>query len=172
MAGEFTWFHVGRPMQVHVIAVGKIKEKYLQEGIAEYQKRLRPYIKLTILEIAEEKRIGHLTPSDQKRIKEAEGMRIMGAIPQDSFVIVLDVNGVHWSSETLAENLHRYEIAGRNSLSIIIGGDLGLSDAVIARSTVRLSLSPMTFTHQMIRLIILEQIYRACKINHGEPYHK
>lgn len=99
-------------------------------------------------------------------------MRIMGAIPQDSFVIVLDVNGVHWSSETLAENLHRYEIAGRNSLSIIIGGDLGLSDAVIARSTVRLSLSPMTFTHQMIRLIILEQIYRACKINHGEPYHK
>jgi 23S rRNA (pseudouridine1915-N3)-methyltransferase len=159
-------------MQVHVIAVGKIKEKYLQEGIAEYQKRLRPYIKLTILEIAEEKRIGHLTPSDQKRIKEAEGMRIMGAIPQDSFVIVLDVNGVHWSSETLAENLHRYEIAGRNSLSIIIGGDLGLSDAVIARSNVRLSLSPMTFTHQMIRLIILEQIYRACKINHGEPYHK
>jgi 23S rRNA (pseudouridine1915-N3)-methyltransferase len=159
-------------MQVHVIAVGKIKEKYLQEGIAEYQKRLRSYIKLTILEIAEEKRIGHLTPSDQKRIKEAEGMRIMGAIPQDSFVIVLDVNGVHWSSETLAENLHRYEIAGRNSLSIIIGGDLGLSDAVIARSNVRLSLSPMTFTHQMIRLIILEQIYRACKINHGEPYHK
>jgi 23S rRNA (pseudouridine1915-N3)-methyltransferase len=159
-------------MQVHVIAVGKIKEKYLQEGIAEYTKRLRPYIKLTILEIAEEKRIGHLTPSDQKRIKEAEGMRIMGAIPQDSFVIVLDVNGVHWSSETLAENLHRYEIAGRNSLSIIIGGDLGLSDAVIARSNVRLSLSPMTFTHQMIRLIILEQIYRACKINHGEPYHK
>jgi 23S rRNA (pseudouridine1915-N3)-methyltransferase len=159
-------------MQVHVIAVGKIKENYLQEGIAEYTKRLRPYIKLTILEIAEEKRIGHLTPSDQKRIKEAEGMRIMGAIPQDSFVIVLDVNGVHWSSETLAENLHRYEIAGRNSLSIIIGGDLGLSDAVIARSNVRLSLSPMTFTHQMIRLIILEQIYRACKINHGEPYHK
>ena len=159
-------------MQVHVIAVGKIKEKYLQEGIAEYQKRLRPYIKLTILEIAEEKRIGHLTPSDQKRIKDAEGMRILGAIPQDSIIIVLDVNGVHWSSETLAENLQRYEIAGRNSLSIIIGGDLGLSDAVIARSNLRLSLSLMTFTHQMIRLILLEQIYRACKINHNEPYHK
>jgi 23S rRNA (pseudouridine1915-N3)-methyltransferase len=163
---------MGRPMQILIIAVGKIKEKYLQDGVAEYLKRLRPYVKLNILEIAENKRIGHLTPSDQKRIKEAEGMRILGAIPQDSFIIVLDVNGVHWSSETLAENLHRYEIAGRNSLSIIIGGDLGLSDAVIARSSVRLSLAPMIFTHQMIRLIILEQIYRACKINHGEPYHK
>ena len=159
-------------MQILIIAVGKIKEKYLQEGIAEYQKRLRPYVKMNILEIAEDKRIGHLTPSDQKRIKEAEGMRILGSIPQDSFIIVLDVNGVHWSSETLAENLQRYEIAGRNSLSIIIGGDLGLSDAVIARSNIRLSLSLMTFTHPMARLIILEQIYRACKINRNEPYHK
>jgi 23S rRNA (pseudouridine1915-N3)-methyltransferase len=159
-------------MQILIIAVGKIKEKYLQDGIAEYQKRLRPYVKMNILEIAEDKRIGHLTPSDQKRIKEAEGMRILVSIPQDSFVIVLDINGVHWSSETLAENLRQYEIAGRNSLSIIIGGDLGLSDAVIARSNIRLSLSLMTFTHQMIRLIILEQIYRACKINRNEPYHK
>jgi 23S rRNA (pseudouridine1915-N3)-methyltransferase len=99
-------------------------------------------------------------------------MRILGAIPLDSFVIVLDVNGVHWSSETLAENLQRYKIAGRNSLSIIIGGDLGLSEAVIARGNLRLSLSPMTFTHQMIRLVLIEQIYRACKINNGEPYHK
>jgi 23S rRNA (pseudouridine1915-N3)-methyltransferase len=90
----------------------------------------------------------------------------------ESVVIALVVDGVHWSSETLAENLRQYEIAGRNPLTIIIGGDLGLADAVIARSTVRLSISPMTFTHQMIRLIILEQIFRACKINHNEPYHK
>jgi 23S rRNA (pseudouridine1915-N3)-methyltransferase len=159
-------------MQILIIAVGKIKEKYLQDGIAEYTKRLRPYVKLNILEIAEEKRAGHLKPADQKRIMDAEGTRILGSIPQDSFVIVLDVNGVHWSSETLAENLQRYEIAGRNSLSIIIGGDLGLSDAVIARSNLRLSLSLMTYTHQMIRLILLEQIYRAGKINHNEPYHK
>jgi 23S rRNA (pseudouridine1915-N3)-methyltransferase len=159
-------------MQILIIAVGKIKEKYLQDGIAEYTKRLRPYVKLNILEIFEEKRAGHLTPADQKRIKDAEGTRILGSIPQDSFVIVLDINGVHWSSETLAENLQRYEIAGRNSLSIIIGGDLGLSDAVITRSNLRLSISLMTFTHQMIRLILFEQIYRACKINHNEPYHK
>ena len=172
MAGESTRAPEGRPMQILIIAVGKIKEKYLQDGIAEYTKRLRPYVKLNILEIAEEKRAGHLTPADQKRIMDAEGTRILGSIPQDSFVIVLDVNGVHWSSETLAENLQRYEIAGRNSLSMIIGGDLGLSDAVITRSNLRLSLSLMTFTHQMIRLILLEQIYRACKINHNEPYHK
>jgi 23S rRNA (pseudouridine1915-N3)-methyltransferase len=159
-------------MQILIIAVGKIKEKYLQEGIAEYQKRLRPYVKMKIIEIAEEKRIGHLTPSDKKKIKVAEGTRILEAIPQGSFVIVLDVKGVHWSSEILAENFQRYEIAGKNSLSIIVGGDLGLSDAVIARSNLRLSLSLMTFTHQMVRLILLEQIYRVCKINHGEPYHK
>jgi 23S rRNA (pseudouridine1915-N3)-methyltransferase len=172
VAGESTRAPEGRPMQILIIAVGKIKEKYLQDGIAEYTKRLRPYVKLNILEIAEEKRAGHLTPADQKRIMDAEGTRILGSIPQDCFVIVLDVNGVHWSSETLAENLQRYEIAGRNSLSMIIGGDLGLSDAVITRSNLRLSISLMTFTHQMIRLILLEQIYRACKINHNEPYHK
>jgi 23S rRNA (pseudouridine1915-N3)-methyltransferase len=159
-------------MQILIIAVGKIKEKYLQEGIAEYQKRLRPYVKMKIIEIAEEKRIGHLTPSDKNKIKVAEGTRILEAIPQGSFVIVLDVKGVHWSSEILAENFQRYEIAGKNSLSIIVGGDLGLPDAVIASSNLRLSLSLMTFTHQMVRLILLEQIYRACKINHGEPYHK
>jgi len=172
VAGESTRAPEGRPMQILIIAVGKIKEKYLQDGIAEYTKRLRPYLKLNILEIAEEKRAGHLTPADQKRIMDAEGTRILGSIPQDCFVIVLDVDGVHWSSETFAENLQRYEIAGRNSLSIIIGGDLGLSEAVMARSNLRLSLSLMTFTHQMIRLVLLEQIYRACKINHNEPYHK
>jgi len=159
-------------MQIRVIAVGKIKEKYLQDGIAEYEKRLRPYVKLQILEIAEEKRTGHLSPSDQKRIREAEGMRILGSIPGDSFVIVLDVGGVHWSSEVLAEHIRQWEISGRNTISIIIGGDLGLSDTVLTRSNLRLSFSPMTFTHQMVRLILLEQLYRACKINRGEPYHK
>ncbi|MDD1700665.1 MAG: 23S rRNA (pseudouridine(1915)-N(3))-methyltransferase RlmH [Methanoregula sp.] len=159
-------------MHIHIIAVGKIKEKFLREGIAEYEKRLRPYVKLTTIEINEEKRAGNLTPADQKRIVDAEGIRILGSIPHDSFVIVLDIKGVHWSSETLAENLRQYEIAGRNTLSFIIGGDLGLSDTVISRSNVRLSLSLMTFTHQMIRQILLEQLYRACKINHNEPYHK
>jgi 23S rRNA (pseudouridine1915-N3)-methyltransferase len=159
-------------MHIQIIAVGKIKEKYLQDGIAEYTKRLRPYVKLSFIEIAEEKRTGNLTPADHKRIMDAEGIRILGSVLKDSFVIVLDIKGLCWSSEMLAETLREYEIAGRNTLSFIIGGDLGLSDAVIARSNNRLSLSQMTFTHQMIRLILLEQLYRACKINHHEPYHK
>ena len=172
VAGQSTYFPVGELMQIHIIAVGKIKEKYLQMGILEYEKRLCPYVKLNILEIADEKRVGQLSPSDQKQIKEAEGMRILGSIPQDSFVIVLDVGGVHWSSEALAEHIRQWEISGRNNISIIIGGDLGLSDSVITRSDVRLSFSPMTFTHQMVRLILLEQVYRAFRILRGEPYHK
>ena len=129
-------------------------------------------MKLNIVEIADEKRTGHISLSDQKRIKEAEGMRILGSISGDSLVLVLDIGGVHWSSEALAEYIRQWEIAGRNNISIIIGGDLGLSDAVITRSDVRLSLSSLTFTHQMVRLILLEQLYRAYKINHNEPYHK
>jgi 23S rRNA (pseudouridine1915-N3)-methyltransferase len=159
-------------MQVHIIAVGKIKEKYLQEGIAEYQKRLRPYVKLNILEIAESKRTGNLSPSQQELVKDGEGARVLAAIPHDTQAIVLDPGGERWSSENLAEQIHQWEISGRNNLCFIIGGDLGLSDMVLTKSNIRLSLSPMTFTHQMVRLILLEQLYRACKINHNEPYHK
>ncbi len=159
-------------MQIYIIAVGRIKEKYLQDGIAEYLKRLRPYVKLNILEVPEEKRAGPLSPADQKRVMDDEGTRILGSIPHDSIAIALDLAGIPWSSETLADNLREYEIAGRTSVSFIIGGDLGLSDTVTARCHVRLSFSRMTFTHQMIRQILLEQIYRAYKINHHEPYHK
>jgi 23S rRNA (pseudouridine1915-N3)-methyltransferase len=159
-------------MQVHVIAVGKIKEKYLQDGIAEYQKRLRPYVNLNILEIPESKRTGNLSPSQQELVKDGEGVRILAAIPHDTQAIVLDPGGERWSSENLAEHIHQWEISGRNNFCIIIGGDLGLSDMVLTKSNIRLSLSPMTFTHQMVRLILLEQLYRACKIIHREPYHK
>lgn len=159
-------------MQIHIITVGKIKEKYLQEGIAEYIKRMRPYLKLNILELTEDKRTGSPSPADQKRGIDDEGTRILDAIPHDSIVIALDRKGVQWSSEMLAENLRGYEMSGRNSLCFIIGGHLGLSDTVLSKSRVRLSLSHMTFTHQMIRQILLEQLYRACKINHHEPYHK
>ena len=159
-------------MQIHIIAVGKIKEKYLQLGIFEYEKRLRPYVKLNIVEIAEEKRVGQISPSDQKRIKEAEGLRILGSIPEDSFVIVLDVGGVHWSSEALADAFRKWEITSKNQIAFVIGGDLGLSHAVLSRSDLRLSLSTMTFTHPMARLLLLEQVYRAFRILRGEPYHK
>ena len=159
-------------MQVTVIAVGKIKEKYLQDGIAEYEKRLGPLVKLKILEIAEEKRAAHTSLSQETPVKNAEGSRIIAALPPESYAIALDVGGVLWSSDDLASATRKWEMAGRNQLAFIIGGDLGLSEEVLKKCQLRLSLSPMTFTHQMARMILLEQIYRAEKINRGEPYHK
>jgi 23S rRNA (pseudouridine1915-N3)-methyltransferase len=159
-------------MQVRVIAVGKIKEKYLQDGIAEYAKRLRPYVKLQVVEIGEEKRSSSASPTDGPVAMEKEGDRILAAIPKGSFVIALDVKGQGRSSAELAALFRQWELAGQNQLAFVIGGDLGLSPAVLSRSDLRLSLSPLTFTHQMVRFILLEQLYRACKINHGEPYHK
>jgi 23S rRNA (pseudouridine1915-N3)-methyltransferase len=159
-------------MQIQVIAVGKIKEKFLQEGIAEYEKRLRPYVNLQIREIGEEKRPVAASVSTEKAAMEKEGERILAAIPAGSFIISLDVTGTSWSSPELAEFMRQRELSGMNQIVFVIGGDLGLSPAVLSRSDMRLSLSKMTFTHQIARFLLLEQIYRACRINSGEPYHK
>ena len=159
-------------MQVRIIAVGKIKERYLSDAIAEYEKRLAPYLKLSILEITEEKRGAHFSGGQEQVIKNHEGNRILSAIPEGSYVIALDISGKQMSSEVFAARIKELQLAGTGLIVVIIGGDLGLSDDVIARASLRLSLSPMTFTHQMVRLILLEQIYRACKINSNEPYHK
>jgi len=159
-------------MQIQIIAVGKIKEKFLQEGIAEYEKRLHPYVKLKIVELAEEKRPISASTSGGKGAMEKEGVRILTAIPSGSFIIALDVKGTGWSSEELAEFFRQKELAGKNKITFVIGGDLGLSSEVLAQSGMRLSLSNMTFTHPMARFLLLEQVYRACRINSGEPYHK
>ena len=159
-------------MQIRVVAIGKIKEKFLQEGIAEYEKRLRPYVKLQVVEIAEEKRPASASPAIEALAKEKEGERILAAIPGGSFVIALDIKGQSWSSEELAVSLGERELSGHNHLVFLIGGDLGLSPAVLARSNLRLSLSQMTFTHPMARLLLLEQVYRAFRILRGDPYHK
>lgn len=159
-------------MQIRVIAVGKIKEKFLQDGIAEYDKRLRPYAKVQVMELADEKRPASASPGTEAAAMEKEGDRILAAIPDGSFVIALDVRGKNWSSQDLAASLGSWELSGKNQLAFVIGGDLGLSQAVLARSDMRLSLSPMTFTHPMARLLLLEQVYRAFRILRGEPYHK
>jgi 23S rRNA (pseudouridine1915-N3)-methyltransferase len=159
-------------MQVRIIAVGKIKERFLTEGIAEYEKRLTPYLKLAIVEVADEKRGVHSSAGHEQLIKDREGERILAAIPDGAYVVVLDVRGKELSSEALAARLHDWQLAGTPIIAMIIGGDLGLSDAVLSRADIRLSISPMTFTHQMVRLILVEQVYRACRINSGEPYHK
>lgn len=159
-------------MQVRIIAVGKIKERFLTEGIAEYEKRLLPYLKLSIVEIAEERRGVHANAGEEAQAVEREGERILAAIPDGAYVVALDVRGKELSSEQLAAKLHEWQMAGVSPVVFVIGGDLGISGAVLSRAGLRLSLSPMTFTHQMVRMIILEQIYRASRINSGEPYHK
>lgn len=159
-------------MQIRVIAVGKIKEKFLQEGISEYGKRLRSYAKVQVVEIPDEKRPASASPATESAAMEKEGERILAAVPEGSWVIVLDVKGQNWSSERLAASLGEWELAGKSPLVFIVGGDLGLSPAVLARGDLRLSLSPMTFTHPMARFLLLEQVYRAFRILRGEPYHK
>lgn len=159
-------------MQIRIVAVGKIKEKFLQEGIAEYEKRLRPYAKVQIVEVPEEKRPVSASASVERAAMEKESERILASMPDGSFVIALDVKGQDWSSEMLAASFRERELAGQNQLLFVIGGDLGLSPSVLARSAVRLSLSRMTFTHPMARLLLFEQVYRAFRILRGEPYHK
>jgi len=159
-------------MHILVIAVGKIKERFLQEGIAEYEKRLRPYVKFRINEIGEEKRPQVCSPANESAAVEKEGQRILAEIPEGSLVVALDIRGQNWTSENLADGLRVWELAGRNHVTFVIGGDLGLSPSVVDRSDLRLSLSKMTFTHPMARLILLEQVYRAFRILRGEPYHK
>ena len=159
-------------MQIRIIAVGKIKESFLQEGIAEYCKRLRPYVKLQINEVAEEKRPASASPAAESAAMEKEAQRILAAVPEGAYVVALDVQGRSMSSVELAETLRARELAGRGTVAFIIGGDLGLAPAVLMRCHDRLSLSKMTFTHPLARLLLLEQVYRACRITSGEPYHK
>jgi len=159
-------------MRIRIVAVGKIKEKFLQEGIALYEKRLRPYATLDVKEITEERRPASASPATETAAREKEGERILAAIPDGSLVVALDLKGQGWASGDLADAFRVWELGGRNHIVFVIGGDLGLSPAVLGRSDIRLSLSKMTFTHPMARLLLLEQVYRACRINSGEPYHK
>ena len=127
---------------------------------------------MQIVEISEEKRPASAAPSVERIALEKEGDRILAAVPEGSFLIALDVKGISWSSEELAASFREWELSGQNPLTFVIGGDLGLSPAVIARSDLRLSLSKMTFTHPLARLLLVEQVYRAFRIMRGEPYHK
>jgi 23S rRNA (pseudouridine1915-N3)-methyltransferase len=159
-------------MQIKIVAVGRIKETFLQEGIAEFEKRLRPYAKLQILEIGDEKRPVSASASVESMAKEKEGQRILSAVPSGSLLVALDIHGISLSSEGLADAFREWEMAGTSPVTFVIGGDLGLSPAVLERSDLRISLSKMTFTHPMARFLLLEQVYRAFRILRGEPYHK
>ncbi|MCY7814803.1 23S rRNA (pseudouridine(1915)-N(3))-methyltransferase RlmH [Bacillus haynesii] len=159
-------------MNISIVAIGKLKEKYLKQGIDEYIKRLSAYAKVDIIELPDEKAPENLSDQDMKIVKEKEGERILSKISPDAHVIALAIEGKMKSSEELADNMDRLATYGKSKVTFVIGGSLGLSDAVLKRANEKLSFSRMTFPHQLMRLILLEQVYRAFRINRGEPYHK
>ncbi|MEW4290660.1 23S rRNA (pseudouridine(1915)-N(3))-methyltransferase RlmH [Rossellomorea sp. FS2] len=159
-------------MNITIITVGKLKEKYLKQGIAEYTKRLGAYAKIDIVELADEKAPEVLSDSEMQQVKNKEGERILSKISSDHHVIALAIQGKMKSSEELADTLDKLATYGKSKVAFIIGGSLGLSDDVLKRADEKLSFSKMTFPHQLMRLVLVEQVYRAFRINRGEPYHK
>lgn len=161
-----------KQVNIAIIAVGKLKEKYLKDGIAEYAKRLRTYCQLNIIEVADEKAPEQLSDTEAELIKQKEGERILAKVPEDSHVIALAIEGDSLSSEQLASKIEQLATYGTSKLTFIIGGSLGLSKQVMQRANSALSFSKMTFPHQLMRLILIEQVYRGFKIIRREPYHK
>lgn len=159
-------------VNISIITIGKLKEKYLKQGIEEYIKRLASYAKVEIIELADEKAPENLSDAEMVQIKQKEGERILQKISPDAHVIALAIQGKMKSSEQLADDLDKLATYGKSKVAFVIGGSLGLSDEVMKRSDEQLSFSKMTFPHQLMRLILVEQIYRAFRINRGEPYHK
>lgn len=159
-------------MRITLITVGKIKEKFYVQAIQEYAKRLSRYCKLEIVEVADEKTPDNASETVETQIKNKEGERILKAIKDDSYVIALAIEGKMRTSEELAARIENLGISGQSHLTFIIGGSLGLAKEVLNRADEKLSFSAMTFPHQLMRVILLEQIYRSYRIIHNEPYHK
>ena len=156
-------------MKITLITVGKIKEKFFQDAIAEYSKRLSRYCKLEIIQVADEKTPDGASEAVETQIK---GDRILSNIKDGSFVVALAINGNMLDSEELAAKIEKWGVSGISQIVFIIGGSLGLSNQVLVRADYKLSFSKMTFPHQLMRVILLEQIYRSYRIIQGEPYHK
>ena len=159
-------------MNIDVICVGKVKERYLRDAIAEYAKRLGRYCKLNIVEVADEKTPDHASEGMERQIKAKEGERIARHIKPGAFVIALAIDGQQLDSVGFASKISQLGLQGASHLQFIIGGSIGLDDAILKQANYHLSFSNMTFPHQLMRVILLEQIYRAYKINAHEPYHK
>lgn len=159
-------------LRIRLVTVGKVKERYLQDGIQEYLKRLGPYAKVEVVTLPDEPIPDNAAPAQEEQVKQREGERILRALDPGQHVVILDQRGRNWSSEELAEFLAERALRGDSSLAFVIGGSLGLDRAVVERADSQLSLGRMTLLHQMVPMILLEQIYRGFKINRGEKYHK
>ncbi len=159
-------------MKITIIGVGKIKEKYFTLAIDEYSKRLSRYCKLEIIEVSDEKTPDQASEAEENQIKRIEGERILKHIKNDGYVITLAIEGKMLSSTDLADKMEQLGVGGASHLIFIIGGSLGLGSEVLSRADYKLSFSKMTFPHQLMRVVLLEQIYRAYRINTNQPYHK
>lgn len=158
-------------MKFHVVCIGKLKESYLREGVAEFIKRMRPYGGITITELNESKIGDKPSDTERKQVVKEEGQRLLKVVPKTAYTVLLDVYGKTMSSETMASMISKLEVDGISDMAFIIGGAFGVSDELRQSVKYKLSFSPMTFTHQMVRLLLVEQIYRSVKINRNEPYH-
>lgn len=159
-------------MRLTVITVGKVKESFYTDAAAEYIKRLSKYCTLSLIEVADEKAPEVLSEREMEQVKAREGERILSKIKDTQHVITLEIGGKQLSSEGLSETLSHLGLSGQSDVVFVIGGSLGLSDTVCKRSNFALSFSKMTFPHQLMKVILLEQVYRAFRIARGEPYHK
>lgn len=159
-------------MKIKVVTVGKLKEKYLKDGIAEYSKRISRFAKFEMIELSDEKTPDKASESENQKILEIEGQRILSKVADRDFVIALAIEGKMFSSEEFSKQLEEASIKGFSTLTFIIGGSLGLSSAVKNRANLSVSFGRLTFPHQLMRLVLVEQIYRAFTIQQGSPYHK
>lgn len=159
-------------MKITLITVGKIKEKYFTDAIAEYAKRLSRYTKLEIVEVPDEKTPDGVSETLENQIKDKEGEKILSKISDGAYVVALAIEGKMLDSEELADKMEKWNVSGISHVVFIIGGSLGLSQKVLNRADFKLSFSKMTFPHQLMRVILLEQIYRSFRIRNNEPYHK
>lgn len=159
-------------MNIKVITVGKIKEKYIKLGIDEFAKRLSKYCNLEQVEVSDEKAPETLSDKEMQMIKDKEGEKILAHVKENTYLIALAIEGKMMSSEELAAKMQDLAISGKSHITFVIGGSLGLSDSVMKRADYKLSFSKMTFPHQLMKVILLEQVYRGFRIIKGEPYHK
>ena len=158
-------------MRFYVVCIGKLKDAYLRDGVAEFVKRMRPYGGITITELNESKIGDKPSDADRKQVVVEEGERLLKNVPKNAYTVLLDVYGKTMSSEDLAKTVAKLEVDGVSDMAFIVGGAFGVSNELRRSVNYKLSFSPMTFTHQMVRLLLVEQIYRASKINRNEPYH-
>ena len=159
-------------MNIKIITVGKIKEKYIKLGIDEFAKRLSKYCNLEQVEVSDEKAPETLSDKEMQMIKDKEGEKILAHVKENTYLIALAIEGKMISSEELAAKMQDLAISGKSHITFVIGGSLGLSDSVMKRADYKLSFSKMTFPHQLMKVILLEQVYRGIRIIKGEPYHK